>query len=319
MNDLSFSEKLKVLVDVSSSSGICIATIFIIIFMAFMFLTTTKKNAKSSKKFYIGIYSILIGVIVINYYGSLSGMFDYMMNNFFIVFYFPNLAIYLFAIILTNIILFATIFNFKEDKLLKYINTTIYCMIHYLLVLILNVVTTNKLDVFDQASIYKCKEAAALISLTSVIFMTWIIFIIIYKMIRKSQKKKVRPKRVRVPVREVVTYKKRLPSNFKSIASPTYVNVAGNHRKTPTVTDITNNQLLQSYDNMFTLEDYKKVLDVLKGTEDKKQELKPVIPVEDFEKENQPYIVSTRVIASDEDLNGIEQPKIEELLNLKSI
>ena len=319
MNDLSFSEKLKVLVDVSSSSGICIATIFILIFMAFMFLTTSKKNAKSSKKFYIGIYSILIGVIVINYYGSLSGMFDYMMNNFFIVFYFPNLAIYLFAIIMTNIILFSTIFNFKEDRLLKYINTTVYSMIHYLLVLILNVVTKNKLDVFDQASIYKCQESAALISLTSVIFMTWIIFIIIYKMIRKSQKKKLRPKRVRVPVREVVTYKKKLPSNFKSITSPTYVNAVKGNKKMPTVTDITNQSLLQTYDNMFTLEDYKKVLDVLKGSEEKQQELKPVIPVEDFEKENKPYIVSTRVIASDEDLNGVEQPKLEELLNLKSI
>ena len=56
MKQMSFLEKLKVLVDVSSSSGICIASIFLLIFIALLFLTTNKKNAKSSKKFYLISY-----------------------------------------------------------------------------------------------------------------------------------------------------------------------------------------------------------------------------------------------------------------------
>ena len=130
MGDLSFVEKLKIFVDVSSSSGICIASIFILVFMAFMFLTTSRKNAKSTRLLFIGIYTILILVLCLQYSSSLPKMFDYMMNNFFIVFYFPNLAIYLAAIIATNIILFVSIFNFKEDKLLKIINTIVYSFIH---------------------------------------------------------------------------------------------------------------------------------------------------------------------------------------------
>ena len=54
MGDLSFVEKLKIFVDVSSSSGICIASIFILVFMAFMFLTTSRKNAKSTRLLFIG-------------------------------------------------------------------------------------------------------------------------------------------------------------------------------------------------------------------------------------------------------------------------
>ena len=46
MEQLSFSEKLKVLVDVSSSSGICIASIVLLLFMAFLFLTTTRGMLK---------------------------------------------------------------------------------------------------------------------------------------------------------------------------------------------------------------------------------------------------------------------------------
>lgn len=316
MNDLSFSEKIKVLVDVSSSSGICLATILILAFMAFMFLTTNRRNAKSSKKFYIGIYSILLLAICGCYYNSLSNMFDYMMNNFFIVFYFPNLAVYLFAIIVSNIILFSTIFNFREDKLLKYINTTVYSMINYLLVLVLNVITSNKLDVFDQSSVYKNQDASALISLTSIIFIVWVIFLIVYKLIRKKQKRR---RKIRIPIREVVTYKKKMPTNFKSIDIPVSVVRQGASKEED------KKELLEQYDSMFTIDDYKKVLEILKcntnhptSNDSVQTDLKEGINID--EQDSQPYIINTRVIASDEYLKSVEQPKIEELLNLyKSI
>lgn len=310
MRDISLSEKLKVLVDVSSSSGICIATICLLLFLAFMFITTNKRNAKNSKRFYIIVYLLLISTLGIIYHDSLATMFDYMMNNFFILVYFPNLAIYLFAIVITNIILFLTIFNFKEDRLLKYINTTLYCMIHYLLILLLNVVTVNKLDVFDQVSIYKNQDASVLISLTSMLFMGWIIFQIIYKMIRKLQVKKVQ---VKVPVREIVTYKKRLPSNFSTVSIPSMVSrgIPNNHATFSNANDTA--ILLQEYDNKFTIDDYKKVLDVLQNSSN--IDNRPVIPIEEVQ-ESHPYIVSTRVIASDEDFKGAEVPKIEELLKL---
>ena len=63
MKDLSFLDKLKVLVDVSSSSGLCIASIFILLFLAFVMLTTNKKNSKQTKKLYLIIYIINIKVI----------------------------------------------------------------------------------------------------------------------------------------------------------------------------------------------------------------------------------------------------------------
>ena len=48
MIQMSFSEKIKVLVDVSSSSGICIASIFLLIFVGALFLTTNRKNGRNS-------------------------------------------------------------------------------------------------------------------------------------------------------------------------------------------------------------------------------------------------------------------------------
>ena len=328
MAQMSFLEKLKILVDVSSSSGICIASIFLILFMGFLFLTTTRKNSKNSKKLYILIYLVLITILLVIYHSSLSNMFDYMMNNFFILFYFPNLAIYLAAIIATNILLWTTIFNFKEDKLLKVINTIVYCIIHYLLILILNIVTTNKLNVFDQKSVYGNKSALALITLTSTIFVVWIIFMIIYKIIRKNQK----GKEVIQPVKEVVKYKRFIPSNIIEIEVPSEVK-NGTIRKKQDNTDLINfyeqqnsvlekhyNDLLEEqrqqeivnkYENMLTLDDYKTVLNILKTKNNTK------IKKDNHEINNNPYIVNTRVIEKNND-SEVKPSKLEELLNLST-
>ena len=288
--------------------------------MAFMFLTTNKKNAKKSKKIYKTIYIILIGTIILIYNSSLSSMYDYMMNNFFIGFYFPNLAIYLAAIILTNVILLKTIFNFREDKLLKILNTIVYSIIHYLLILILEIINSNKLDVFDQVAIYKNNDIAGLISLSSTLFIIWIIFIIVYKTIRKSQRKH---QKVRIPIRKIITYKKKMPSNYLTIDIPNEVyGKFGVLREEGTYVDSNlldfyhteKSSIKKEYESMFTLDDYKKMVEILKDGKDNNDDKPPVIPMEEFEyfESGEERINSNEVVEQEENL----QPKLEELLNL---
>lgn len=325
MVQMSLSEKIKILVDVSKSSGISVISILMLLFMAFLFLTTNKKNAKKSKKIYRIIYIILIGSILLIYNSSLSTMFDYMMNNFFIGFYFPNLAIYLAAIILTNIILLKTIFNFREDKLLKFINTIIYCLIHYILVLILGIINAKNIDVFDQASVYKNNNVSGLIGLSSTIFIVWIIFMIIYKAIRKSQKKN---QKIKIPVRRIIRYKKKLPDNYLTIELPN--ELYGTFGKCRNNSTYVKQDLLEfykqekrdmekEYETMFTLEDYKKMVEILKTENneiktDKPQEKPPVIPIEDVKLVNKEEQIIP--IENIEQPERPLQPKLEELLNL---
>ena len=322
MIQMSFSEKINVLVDVSKSSGINIISILILVFMAFLFVTTNKKNAKKSRKLYRIIYGVLIGTILLIYHSSLNKMFDYMMNNFFIGFYFPNLAIYLAAIIFTNIILWRTIFNFREDKLLKYINTIVYCIIHYILILILSLVNANKLDVFDQQSIYTNNNVAALIGLSSTIFIVWIIFMIIYKTIRNNQKKH---QKVRIPVRRIIRYKKKLPANYATISIPDKIyGTFGLPKEKAKYVDTNlldfykqeEDELKNQYDSMFSLDDYRKMLKILKEnqTEDKKEEKQEAVNTEPILIPIETIVSTNQVVENVEE--EIEQPKLEELLNL---
>ena len=219
MTQTTILDKLKIIFEVSKSSKLFIAVIFFIILLAIVALTTNKLNAKRGKRIYGLVYAAVIVAILIFYHDSLGKMFDYMMNNFFIVLYFPNVAVYLAAIIITNIILWISVFNFKTPKLVRNINVIVYAIIHYLLALVLNIITKNNLDIFSQTSVYGNSDAQAIIEFSSSIFMVWIVFLICYKLIKKYFLKE------KVPVRRKVVVKKvrALPEGIAEIQAPLFV------------------------------------------------------------------------------------------------
>lgn len=219
MTQTTILEKLKIVFDVSMSSKLFIAVIAFIILLAVVALKTNKKNVQRGKLVYGLTYAAILIAILIFYHESLGKMFDYMMNNFFIVLYFPNVAVYLAAIIITNIILLVSVFNFKTPKLVRNINIVVYGIIHYLLALVLNVISENKLDIFSQVSVYGNKDAQAIIEFSSAIFIIWIIFLIFYKIIRKYQKKDVVAVKRKVIVKKV----RALPEGIAEVEVPLFV------------------------------------------------------------------------------------------------
>lgn len=219
MTQTTILDKLKIILEVSKSSKLFIGVIIFIILLALVALTTTRKNAKRGKFIYGLAYATVLVAILVLYHDSLGKMFDYMMNNFFVVLYFPNIAVYLAAIIIANIILLVSVFGFKTPKLVKTINVIVYAIIHYLLALVLNVITKNDLDIFSQISIYGNAEAQAIIEFSSAIFMVWMVFLILYKMIRKYQLKGKEPVKRKVIVKKVRT----LPEGISEVPVPLFV------------------------------------------------------------------------------------------------
>jgi hypothetical protein len=269
MSKTSLLEKLGILFEVSKSSKLFIGLLIILIIFGFVLKTTTKRNKKRNELIYIICSIFTIAFLIALYHSSLSTMFDYMMDNFFIVVYFPNLAIYLAAIIATNIIVWISVFNFKTTKKIKNINIIIYIIMTYLLALLLNVINSNNLDIFTQSSIYGNEQATALIELSATIFVLWIIFLIIYKLILIYLRKDYRPK-----VKKVIIRKKKLPENFEPKEVPDYI--FGNApkkqiEKVEVKEEIKDNLVLNEFDKMFTLDDYKVLLKMLKEQKEKER------------------------------------------------
>ncbi len=270
MTKMSFLDKLGVLVDVSKSSGLFIVAIFIIGIIGYLLYSINKKNIKNARRIYVGVALVILVFILIAYNSSLIDMFDYMMNNFFIAVYFPNVAIYLGALIITNIILYISIFNYKVSKLIKNINIIVYCILNYILILILNIIVSKKLDVFTQASIYQNKQAQALIELSSVIFIVWILFLIIYRIImiylKKEYKEPVKIKKVYVK-EKVET----LPSNISKVEAPSFAKAIPNievKEKEESKEDL----IVKKLEDSLTLDDYKLLLKMLKEQRQKERQ-----------------------------------------------
>lgn len=310
MSKLSFLDKLRILFDLSKSSVLYLIILIALISLGIVLISNNRKNEKRNKTIYISISVFILFTLIIMYHFSLGNMFQYMMENFFIVLYFPNLAIYLSALIATNIILWISIFSYKSSKQIKTLNTIVYIIMNYLLALLLNVINKNNLDIFTKKSVYTNENATALIELSSTLFFTWIIFLIIYKIILIYLRKDYKPKVKKILIKKRV---KKLPENFLPVTSPSYI--YGEAPKKPVVEqekpvmikENINNEV-NEYEKMLTLDDYKRVLKLLQSqTEKKKQE---TAIRKDLEIEQKKY----------DDLikkqHKNEQAKYEELLNL---
>ena len=310
MSKLSFLDKLRILFDLSKSSVLYLIILIALISLGIVLISNNRKNEKRNKTIYISISVFILFTLIIMYHSSLCNMFQYMMENFFVVLYFPNLAIYLAALIATNIILWISIFSYKSSKQIKTLNTIVYIIMNYLLALLLNVINKNNLDIFTKKSVYTNENATALIELSSTLFFTWIIFLIIYKIILIYLRKDYKPKVKKILIKKRV---KKLPENFLPVTSPSYI--YGEAPKKPVVEqekpvmikENINNEV-NEYEKMLTLDDYKRVLKLLQSqTEKKKQE---TAIRKDLEIEQKKY----------DDLikkqHKNEQAKYEELLNL---
>ena len=329
MSKLSFTEKLGVLFKTSMNSKLPLIFLIILIIVGIFLFKTNKKNEKTSKIIYSVItISVLLFVIVI-YHESIGKMITYMMNNFFIVAFFPNLAIYMAALIATNIIVWVSIFSYKSSKQIKLLNITIYIIINYLFALILSTVKTSNLDIFSQTSVYANETASALISLSSTVFIIWIIFLVIYKILLVYIRKDYKPKVKKVIVRRKV---KKLPENFMPLDNPKYIygNAPKNNRVVIEKIEVEkpqeNQEEIAKIGNLFTLEDYRLLLKMLneQKAKEKKEKTLDIIKetdddLEDFfdNDKKEEKIVESKIEIQEDDQRELK--KYNELLELYGI
>lgn len=312
MSKMSFLEKIDILFKLSKSSYIYLLVILILLIIGIIFSTTNSRTIKRNKKIYIGFSLFILISLILIFHKSLSKIFDYMMNNFFIAIYFPNLAIYMFALIVTNIIVWISIFSYKTSETIKRLNCIIYMIINYLLFLILSIINKKKLDIFTQSSVYGNKKATALIELSSIIFIVWIIFLILYKVILIYIKKDYKPKVKKVVVKKKV---KKLPSNYEPIEIPDWLyGKIPQMKKHPNQLTLEQQELIaktimkeralrKEYDDLLTIDDYKRILKILK-------QKKYSYDIERENRDRKPIIISS------EEMNYRNRQK-EEIIRLE--
>ncbi len=321
-NDISLLDKVKVVVEMTKSNVFYAFIIAFLLIISFLFITTNKNNAKESKRTFGSLYAIALIIILIKYANSLTTMADYMMNNLFIVFYFPNIAVYLASILITNIIMWISLFNSSTKTSIKVLNSIIFSIIHYVLILILNIITTKKIDVFNQKELYANHDIHALIELTSNIFLIWILFLIFYKIIYTYLEKKRQDKvyeRESLNVEHIKDTKKEhdftinLPENVIKVKAPYLLK-----RETSTTRIVyelpkqTENTAI--YEQMLTLDDYKLLVSLLK--EEKAKGVKTILKNANSQMMEEENSKSLEKIESQKNKTVQHENRLSELMEL---
>ena len=222
-------------------------------------MTTNRHNREDSKKIYILLYMTAIIALLIQYSSNIFSLIDYFIDHVFIVIYFPNLAIYLLALVITNILMWKSMFK-SDDKPLKVMNAVAFCIIHYLFILLLTIISSERLNIFEITSIYGNKEAFTLIELTSFTFTVWILFMTVYRIIRK-----IRIKNKKLILEEAGIESKYSNSNKEQTIIPITPPIQAFVSKKVKESKEQADNMIKLYDSMLTVEDYKLLLDLLKA------------------------------------------------------
>ena len=261
MSPLSLITKLQTVFDVITSSNLYLMILALIVFLTLIFITTNGSNRKQSRKAYILIYLAGFIFLAIQYGSSFLTLVDYAINEVFITYYFPNIVIYILMLIITNVVLWKTIFNDKVDKKLKIINSTAFSLITYLFILAISTISKLNLNVFNITELYSSNDVRSILELSTLIFTFWIIVLVIYHLIRRYQYK-----HHIIEVENFTNYNIINDFDIKEAYKITKQPLIIEEKQQPKPTEE-----YVTIDNTFTLEEYKIMSKILKDEKEKEE------------------------------------------------
>ena len=183
MEDLTFIEKIKYLWNTLVQSKdmkfvIPILSIIILtVLISFFF-----KNKKVKKVYFI-MYLMMVVTIFILYYNPIINMLTILFQSLIDYVLFPNLLLYLMIIIVSNIVLIATILNNNLGRFIKGVNVILFSFMQVLLFFIINHVIKNNIDITMKLTMDSNPQLLVLVETSIFIFALWCLFLLVIKLV----------------------------------------------------------------------------------------------------------------------------------------
>lgn len=192
MINYSIGDKLKMLVEIIMSSPLFLCCFMIGIAFFIYYIISIYKNNKINKWVFVAVWVILLAILVIRYNKVVLSLFDNLFENIFMALYFPNLAVYIVILFISNIMLIYSILNRSICKSYKITNVLSAFVIDIFLVLIVDIVNKNSVNVYKQINVYTNPDLLVLLQLTTAVFVSWLLinlFITAHRKLKKYDKK----------------------------------------------------------------------------------------------------------------------------------
>ena len=194
MEPLSIIDIFKNLYNIVSSSTFFLVCLLISIFILLLTLIGIKKLKKTIKYFFVLSWLICLVLLIIKYFDYLLSILDNFVENVLISIYFPNISVFVIVLIISNILLFVSLFKNMKTNLYKVVWLISGILINFLFVLILEIVVKNNIDVYSATSVYTNSDLYVLLNASMIIITINVIFSFIIfiskKLISFSKNKK---------------------------------------------------------------------------------------------------------------------------------
>lgn len=188
MNDFSLVEKIKLLVNIIVSSPLFLFCFMIGIAVLILFIICVKKEKKVNKWIFIAIWTILGIVLVINYNSIVLELIDKLFDALFMALYFPNITVYFIILFISNLFFIYSLIGRRINKKHKIINFVNALIINLFLILIIDIVKSNSINIYNELSIYTNSNLLVLMQLNSSIFTSWILISLLVSAHEKLKK-----------------------------------------------------------------------------------------------------------------------------------
>lgn len=178
----SFFEQLGILIKILSNNknlylilGVSIALLTILL------IFNNLKNKKIPKIVGIVVYSLIVISLLLVYHNEIFTLFDYLINNIFILLFFPNVAVYMLVLIVVNIIMIKSILNKSNQKILKTFNCVMFIIFNLIFYLMIDTIINDKIDIYNGLNVYTDTNLMVLIQISMYLFIFWLIILLIDK------------------------------------------------------------------------------------------------------------------------------------------
>lgn len=174
MTYMTILEKMQILINnILNHKMVLVLAVALFIFTLFYIIKVI--NKKQYVLSMIMSFVVILGFTIGDNYSVLSNTFDKFMTTIFENVYFPSIYVYIASILIIFISLIISILNIKIRNIYRIINGIAFIFNGILLVLVLSIVSSSEIDVFSISSLYTDKNLLAILEISIVSFILWIV------------------------------------------------------------------------------------------------------------------------------------------------
>ena len=103
--------------------------------------------------------------------------------------YFPSTVVYFFIILFVTIVMLKTVFSEKMTSFKKGVNYFFFSILYFLFMSFMALASYDGIDLINVVDLYKNEVILAIVQISNLLLVVWLIFTMFYELFKYFQKK----------------------------------------------------------------------------------------------------------------------------------